>query len=337
MNIHTPSTPRHLRITQTMVEDFLCDPVLGIWVIFGIKLDAFQQSRARTYWWIPNVIDSSGVGTGKSLGIWLTVQLRCLLMPGQKVLVLYQQFDTGKRVFWNYYREQKVRSKIFEAQLGKVDLQGEDEGKANSQGASCYIQFFKNDSEVQMPAPNWLREATGQKGIDINMAVIDEWTESEKMGRKDGGQGGINKQILSRVRRSSFNQHHPLWGNHRLFTASAESPQHPAWTRYRAFVKQVERGNPNYGVISYSYKDFSNRICHTGKSFADEYRNDETYASMRTQLTTAEFKRQGLGLWERETQGWYSEEAIQRCITQGKAMGLLPMVGRTDPILTEIE
>ena len=32
-----------------MWGDFLCDPVLAAHVIFGIKLDAFQAARLRSY------------------------------------------------------------------------------------------------------------------------------------------------------------------------------------------------------------------------------------------------------------------------------------------------
>jgi len=324
LNIHTPSTPGHLRVTQTMVEDFLIDPVLGVKVFFGLELDDFQKSRLRTYWWVPNVIDSSGVSTGKTLAFFLFFNLRALLIPGQKMMVMYQQFQAGKDQFWKYYRDQKTRAPLFTKQLGKVDLLGESEGKANSQGASCYIQYFKNDSEIQMPAPNWLQMASGQKGIDINVLGIDEWTEAEAKGQKDGGVGAINKQLLSRVRRSSFNQFHPLWGNHRVFMASAESPAHPAWRRYRAFQKRIEAGDPNYALISYSYRDFSRKISHTGKSFRDEFRNETMLQNLRSELTAAEYDRQALGIWRRETSGWYSEEALQRCVNYGIAIGLTP-------------
>jgi hypothetical protein len=329
LSIHAPSTPRHLRITQTMVEDFLIDPVLGVKVIWGLEMDDFQKSRLRTYWWIPNVIDSSGVGTGKTLTFWLFMNLRALIIPDQKALVMYQRFQSGKDQFWPYYRAMKTRSRLFEAQLGKVDLLGEKEGKDNSQGASCYIQYFKNDSEVRMPAPDWMQGAEGQKGTDINVLGVDEWTLAEAAGAKQDGrtgtaEGGINKQLLSRVRRSSYNQHHPLWGNHRVFMASAESPSHPAYKRYKAFQKRIAAGDPHYALISYSYRDYSHRICHTGKSFRDEFRNETMLQNLRSELTPAEYKRQALGLWERETAGWYSEAAMQRCVAYGTSLGLQP-------------
>ena len=73
-------TARHLQVTPTMVDDFLIDPCLGAYVIFGIKLDVFQMVRQRLYWWTPDMIDSSGLGTGKSLGFFLFMNLRCALI-----------------------------------------------------------------------------------------------------------------------------------------------------------------------------------------------------------------------------------------------------------------
>jgi hypothetical protein len=318
-----------------MVEDFLIDPVLGVKVFFGLEMDDFQKARLRTYWWIPNVIDSSGVSTGKTLTFWLFNNLRALIIPDQKMLVMYQQFDAGKTQFWQYYRAAKTRSRLFAAQLGRVDEAGDSEGKANTKGASCYTQYFKNDSEIQMPAPNWVQAAVGQKGNDINVLGIDEWTVAEALGPKDekgnAKSGGINKQLLSRVRRASYNQHHPLWGNHRVFMASAESPNHPAWRRYLAFKRRIAAGDPNYALISYSYRDYSHRISHTGKSFRDEFRNETMLQNLRSELTPTEYNQQALGIWDRETAGWYSEADIQACVTYGKALGLIPELGvRTD-------
>src|SRR5438552_2958561 len=119
MDIHLTSIAPHLRITQTMVEDFLIDPVLGAKVIMGIDLDWFQAARLRTYWWVPNVIDHSGVSTGKSFaGVWLAMNLRAALMEGQTLGAYYQTFQAGKEIFWQNYT--KIRHPIFMAQLGRI-------------------------------------------------------------------------------------------------------------------------------------------------------------------------------------------------------------------------
>lgn len=318
-----------------MVEDFLIDPVMGAKVIMGIDLDAFQALRLRTYWWVPNVIDSSGFGTGKSFVFWIFMNLRCVIIGDQWCYAYYQTFEAGKQIFWPYYRQ--YRHPLFVAQLGRLDEEGESAGKDNTRGPACYIQHFKNESLVAMPAPNWLQEAKGQAGLTFNVAGIDEWTKVETMAKKTNtravnaeGQtvGGINQQILGRVRRRSFNQHHLLWGNHRLFMATAESTMHPSYARVRAFQSEINKGNPNYAMISFSFKDFSNLPAPGGKPFKEEVPNWQTITDMKVQLTKTHFLREGLGIWARETKGWYSEEAVERCIELGKQLGTQPEISR---------
>ena len=117
---------RHLQVTPTMVDDFLIDPVMGAYVIMGIKLDVFQAARLRLMWWTPNVIDSSGFGTGKSLGIWVFFNLRATIIGDQHLCIYYQTFQSAKDIFWPYYRTfDRRRAPIFDAQLGKLDAEGD--------------------------------------------------------------------------------------------------------------------------------------------------------------------------------------------------------------------
>src|SRR5689334_9657140 len=132
-----------------MVEDFLCDPILGVEVFFRVKLDAFQKSALRTWWWVPDVMDSSGFGSGKSFRAWLWANLRCIILEEQWEWIYYQTFESGKQIFWPYYEQFNIRSApLFSAQLGKVDQFGDDDGKDNKRGPAAYIQHFKNGSKI---------------------------------------------------------------------------------------------------------------------------------------------------------------------------------------------
>ena len=74
-----------------------------------------------------------------------------------------------------------------------MDEEGQTEGKDNTRGAACYKQYFKNDSCIFGPAPNWLQGAKGEAGRTFHMAMIDEWTKVETMTPKDTkltGEGG---------------------------------------------------------------------------------------------------------------------------------------------------
>lgn len=373
--------PSHLQITPTMIDDFLIDPVLAAYVLMGIKLDVFQACRLRLMWWTPNVIDSSGFGTGKSFGVWLWMNLRALLIGDQHLCVYYQTFQAAKDIFWPYYRTfDRRRAPIFEAQLGNVDSEGDVEGKDNTKGPACYKQYFKNESLVMAPAPNWFQEAKGQAGQTFNCVALDEWTKSETMTKKttrvtnEKGDvvGGINQQIMGRVRRASWNQFHPLWGNHMVFLATAESVQHPGYRRYRNFLQAIQQGDSDYGLFTSCFKDFSNlpeetdirieececvrapasageaKVCPVcggarralkstvGKPLKEVVPNWKTIASMKKEFTRAHFLREGLGIWARETRGWYSEAAVERCVAAGMGNNLQPETTRNSALGSEL-
>lgn len=341
--------PKHLQITPMMATDFLHDPVAGIYVIFGVKLDVFQAYATRLTWFVPNILDSSGFGTGKSFRIWLVTNLRAMLIPGQQVVCYYQTFQAMKDIYWrNYQSFGPVRAPIFEAQKGRFNTHNEEDGKDNTRGAACYVQSFKNESNIFGPAPNWLQGAKGQAGLTFHMGVVDEWTKVETMTPKgtkltgDGGNliGGIDQQIIGRIRAASFNQHHMLWGNHIVFSATAESTQHPAYQRVKQFQKEIDAGNPNYAMITSCFKDFSNVRTETnirvengvlksrkGKAFREVVPNWNTIKMLKSR-SRAHFQREGLGIWARDTKGFYSEDALERCVQAGIAAGTEVECGR---------
>jgi len=364
---------RRLQVTPTMVDDFLVDPVLADYVLFGIKHDVFQAVRQRIYWWTPDVIDSSGIGTGKSLGFWLFMQKRCILIGDQHVCAYYQRFQSMKDIYWPYYDSfHSQRAPIFCAQKGKSEIIMEESGgKAETKGPACYKQNFKNDSISYGPAPDWVRGAKGQAGLTFNVIGVDEWTKVESMsksGRVTNEKGnvvsGIDQQVVGRVRRHCWNQNHPLWCNHRLFLATAESLRHPAYENYRKHLAEAESGNPGYQVFTSCFKDFSNLptetdiriepcICRTGrvppdnaecplchgaarvltgtrgKPFREIIPDWKTLKNLNMRYTRGHWLREGLGLWARETQGWYSETALNRCVEAGLGNGLEPECART--------
>lgn len=313
-HVYVPSAPRKLRITETMICDFLIDPILAARVILGVELDAFQRARLRTYWWVPEVMDSSGFSSAKSLTFFLYCNLRCILIPDQVVGVFYLSFESGKQIFWPYYRSPIAAAPIFRAQLGGLDEQG-DEMKGTSKNPSCWIARFRNGNELRMPAPDWVKDARTQAGYRFNVAGIDEWTKVEATGTS-----GIDDQFLGRITRPSFNQHHPLWANHTKFLATAEHRGHLAWRRYQAFKRRVDRGDPTCAILNYSYKDYSLRRCHTGKSFKDEFRIDGKIKSMKEQFTPDHILRELFGVWSSSTRGWYTGESVTAAVARGRLL-----------------
>jgi hypothetical protein len=303
-----------------MWGDFLCDPVMAAEIIFGIRLDAFQALRLRYYWWVQNVIDSSGVSSGKTIVDWLFLNLRCILIPDQEVAVYYPVFEQGKLTFWEYYS--KIQSPLFRAQLGVPLLeQGEQKaGDGTAHGAGCYKAFYRSGGKVLMPAPSFMKDAVTQGSIRLNVLVVEEWTHV------DASSDGINKQLIDRTSRPCWNQHHPIWGNHILFTAHAQTRRHPSYARYRNHQRRIERGDPTYANISFSYKDYSGLTSHTGKSFREEYRIEATIRNKRNVCSKVEWLGQGFGIWGLDGDGWFTEEAVNAAIESGRRRGVTPVL-----------
>jgi hypothetical protein len=243
----------HLEISEDDVVDLLYDPAMAVQVIYGIWLDAFQSVRLKRYWFVPDVEDSSGYSSGKTAVGFLWINTRAVLIPDQVGMVVYPTFQQGKDNFWKYYRD--FNCETFQSQLGKVDLAGDDEGKANTKEPACWKQYFLNGSEIRMPAPNFLQQSTTLAGLRTNTQLIDEYN---KILGTEGGEVGVRKQILGRNTRASFNKNHPVWCNHVVKMSTAELSDHPSWEAHLRQVKQVERGNPNFAYETWNYKDYSN-------------------------------------------------------------------------------
>lgn len=316
MNLLVPAIPAPLRITQGMWEDFLCDPVLAARVIMGYQLDAFQAVRLRDYWWTLQVIDSSGTSSGKTIVVWIVYNLRCVLLPERTAGIYYPTFQTGKGSFWEYYR--KCTAPIFRAQCGNID----DENNPRVKGAACYTAFFRNGSKLDMPAPSMQRDADTQASFRYHDLLLEEWTRVEDMG------DAIDGQLKGRASEPTWNKHHPIWGNHIIYSAHARTRMHKSYRRFRQHQRMIEAGSPDYVNLHFSHKDYSNLPSHTGKTFREQNRADATIRSEKLTSSRADWLGKGLGIWGTSGVGWFTEEALLACQKAGADRGVRPVLSR---------
>ena len=335
MNILVPSAPRRLRITQTMWEDFLCDPVLAAWIIMGYRLDAFQSVRLRHFWWVQDVIDVSGLASGKTIVDWIFANLRAVLIPDQEIGVFYPTHSTGKETFWNYY--DWCQGPIFRSQKGRM-IQEDDDAptrKRNSEtksGGTWKVEFL-NGNRLYLPAPDIAKDSMGQASKGYNTLIIEEFTMIDE--RSDA----IDKQLLGRARRQNWNGNHPIWGNHRLLTAPSKTRMHASDVRVQGAERLARSGDPGWAVLRFCYKDFSDEPVdggkleeggRRGKTFKDKFRDDRMIASLRLTKQKAEFLGEALGVSAVSGSGWFTEQAMTAAVEAGEKRGVKVEMGRVE-------
>lgn len=321
MNIHVSSIAPHYRITDTMWQDFVWDPVLASKVLLGFNFDVFQRVRMKLYWYHQEVCDSSGFSSGKTIVDWAFCALRNMLFPNQHGAIYYYTFDQGKKTFWKYFKE--CKSKIFHAHLGELDEKGEEVGSGKKLGASGYTAIYRTGGSLTMPAPSFSKDAATQAGTRYNFSIFEEWTHI------DVASDGIDKQLIGRNTEASWNQSHPIWGNRLIFSATGKTRMHPAWKRYAGLKRRYDAGDPRVALIAFSYKDYSDYINpRTGNTFKKDYRNQAIIDATRSNLDKAEFLGEGLGIWSASGKGWFTEEALLQCVANGRARNLTPVISR---------
>jgi len=312
-----------------MVEDFIFNPVLACRIIWpDWEFDVFQTAAMKIDWLVPNVMDSSGVNSGKTARRFFYMNLRAMLIPnlnsGHVAAVYFPKFGTGRDTFWKYYDHPSVMSPIFRAQIGRVDSDGEKKGKAVSQQPDCLFCYFRQGSEVRLPAPNFAQNTPGQKSMRFNTQLHEEWGVADSMGT------AIDDELIERNTRENWNgEHgeHPIWMNHIKFSAHAETSMHPAAKRYRGFVARVRKGDPNYAHISFSYKDFSNRRRKNGSSFAAIRKSAESALGMAAgNKSDSDRLCTQFGFWTQNGDGFISEEMIDAANAYGRRMKLRPIL-----------
>lgn len=298
------------------------DPVMAAYVLLGAEYDDFQKARMRAYWFFLEKEDHSGNSTGKTKVIFDYAQLRVMLIPDQWALVYYPTFQTGKDTFWEYYRT--TQSRIFRAHLGDLE-ESDDQSDGRTHGASCYTCRYRNGNKLEMPAPGLLKKEGGQGQVSrrCNTLIIEEYTAIDAAGN------AIDNQLKNRNQRPSYNQFHPIWGNHTLYSAPAETQSHPSFQRHDDLWKRWHNhGDPRVQTFGYSFKDWSNRRCATGKSYKDQFWIHAVMDSAKSKSDRATFMGKGLGIWGLSGEGWFTEQMIQRAEREGKSAGLLPMISK---------
>lgn len=278
-----------LRIPEATLAQFYRDPVMAAATMLGWEIDHYQAAGLRMDWWFPETIDDSGVGTGKTLRIFLLACLRAIMIPDQIIGVYFPVFQVAKEEFWPYFEKTIGKSDFFAEQLkpghGKL-------GESKQPGA--WIYDFKNGSRISVPAPGHGKDGANQAGRSFNTLIVDDWRRCEEMG------DALALQLIDRVRRPCWNQEHPLWCNHTHFKGHAESSGHKSHRRVLAFRKAIRDGSRHHALYSFCYRDIS-------RKWGKMIRSDRLIKNQRINLPSDRFHCQHLGIGARSGSGYYPE------------------------------
>jgi hypothetical protein len=287
-----------LELHPELLDKLLRDPVMSAYAIAGVELDWFQNIRLRYNWFVPHKVDSSGWGTGKSIGEWVYAILRAVLIPGNQVGVYYPIFQTGKTAWWmpNF---NNIRHPVLEAQYKSGKNEYRDQG--------CWRKCFKNGSEIFLPAPGFSTDAKSQVSQTFQTMIVGEYTQAALRGE------GVD-ELIGRLRGECFNKNHPLWGHHSLLSAHAEDPMHPSHRYYTAardaargqFTQEEQHKNVCY---TFCYLDWSDKP-YKSSTFKKKFREESMIVRSKRNLMPDDFRRRMLGLWSANGKGWYPETVI---------------------------
>ena len=286
-------------LQASLARGLIGDPVKALKVNLGADLDDFQAARFRHWWFCEEVMDHSGVSTGKSEMAFFFVFLRLMLLPlaaprkARIVSVYYQSQGTAEEVFLPKVEEYAGKSNFF---YGQIKLQ--HGRKLWSTHKNVIVIRMKEGGWCELPAGDFMKDSQGQASKRVNDIIIDEGAMIDQLGR------GLNKQILQRNTRECFNPNHCVHANHTIFLGHAESPEHIYARRYFAFRRAWRRkGSQTHCVITSSYKDYRGEYAKRfGQDVARKARQQ-----LGTDLDEAEHAQIYDGLWKRGSKGLYSE------------------------------
>lgn len=314
MSFEVPEKLARHAVTEDMWREFLTNPVMGCEILLNSRFDAFQQNRLTYYHFVPRVNDSSGYSSAKTTVVIAATLYRCLVLPERRIGIYYPTAGTGRNTYWDGAIKMIDRNPILR-----------DAVAGTSQDSAMHRINFKDGGAIILPAPGFAKDAASQASMRFHDMHIEEWTHI------DASSDGINAQLIGRPTKDNWNQHHPVWTNHLVFSAPAKTRGHKAYVRFEKHWKFAQSGNHKYATLHYSYKDYSNLPVQPGskETFKHKYRNEDMIQGKKTEAKDpSEWLAEGLGVWASSAVGWFTENAMDNARAIGRKRNVTPIVSR---------
>lgn len=291
-----------MTFSQAAIEEFIRDPVLAAYVFFEVELDVFQAARLRFMWYFPELIDSSGVSTGKTELIWIWANLRAILLPQpmpfmrRTIGVYYPVSGISETEFKPKFEKYVEKSKVYREELARTH--GRKWGYETVAGG--FQHRFRNGGVIVCPPANLAGDAWTSASMRYHDLVAEEYT------KMDERSNALDEQLLSRVTAPGFNQHHPVWANHTILLGHAEGTGHKSYKRPAAFKRLITDGSQNHGLFTSCFRDYTEIGVRMG------LRPDGKIRTAKLSLTRAQFANIWEGVSMDETEDFYSKAKIDK-------------------------
>jgi len=296
MLIHTSKTNRghhDLAPTAWMVEDLRRDPVLAAKVILDIELPPHQQARLWAMWTSTFMMDSSGIGTGKTFNVAICAALRSILFEERVGCGLSKTFRQGQLIF-GYFDGWARTCPLFRAQLSR----NSKAEPALGHSPLGWIASFKNLSQFRVLAPNLLNDAQQMESESWNDGYFDEWV-------RWGNEMALNRTIMGRVRKplhANWRSDSQIARNHRLLCSSAGYQWSPAYANVKRWQEQIAKGDKRYEMQSWDFRDVPPEWGHVLDMDMIEHMQ-LTLPDDICQMTL-------FGVWMKDSLGWYRASTV---------------------------
>ena len=281
-------------LTAMMVDDFIHDPILGAKVLLGMEIPPHMELRIWGMWKSKFIVDSSGLGTGKSLCIATVAALRSMLFRDRVAGLISNTFPQGKLIH-AYFDRWAKRSTIFRNQLA-VNARGDPYISHTSDACLCK---FKNDSEIRTIPPDFAKNARRVASESWNDGYFDEWTRYPNF-------EAFFKVIIGRVRRPvprPYDNKDPIFNNHICLFGTAAYEWMPTYGTVRDFQQEVVNGNKEYEVQSWNYT-------HVPKKF-EHLITIDTIKLQEKNLSSTVVRQEIYGKWVKDSAGYYGHQDVE--------------------------
>lgn len=280
------------KVTATMVEDMLFDPILAAKVLLDIQIPPHQELRLLHQWCTFLTIDDSGFSTGKTFTNAILMALRSVLIPNHISGVLAGTFRQGRLMF-QYIERWSHTSKIF-----RSCLRQHRGGPHLVHQNDIWQAFYRGGSENRVLPPNFAQDSERLRSERWHCGYFDEWT-------KFGSLSAITKTLFGRVTALNTYGDCPVRGNHIHLSSTPGFMHEPCYSLIDDIDKRIERGNPDYARFTCNYR----HVPKTPKwrSFVDR----RTIYLMQTTNPKGIVASEIDGIWQKDSQSFYESFLLE--------------------------